>query len=88
MRAAPTDVDEIALAAMVHAVSGNTRGSPYGVRRRREGLKKVIRRDAHDRPDIWFVLPDGANLEECLHDAAGAIAREALSWFELTHPEA
>jgi hypothetical protein len=67
--------------------SGNTAGLPSGLRRHREGLAKVIRRDTHDRPDIWFVLPDGTNLDGCLRDALAAIAREGLPWFESTHPK-
>lgn len=65
--------------------SGNTRGWLPGLRLHREGLKKVIRRDVHDRADIWFVLPNGSNLHECLHDAIRAIHEEGLPWFELTH---
>lgn len=65
--------------------SGKRRGTLPGVRLHREGLKKVLRRDAHDRPDIWFVRSDGANLHECIQDAVYAIARQALPWFELKH---
>jgi Domain of unknown function (DUF4304) len=57
---------------------------PLSLRRHREGLEKVFRRDRHDRADIWFVLPDGSNLGECLKDALQAIRTEGLPWFAAT----
>jgi hypothetical protein len=48
----------------------------------REGLKRVLRTETHDRSDTWFVLPDGSNLDECVEDALAAIEREGLPWFE------
>lgn len=53
----------------------------------RRGLKKVLRKDTHDRSDTWFVLPDGSNLEECLEDALRAIRDEGLRWCEQTRRE-
>jgi Domain of unknown function (DUF4304) len=64
--------------------SGTTRGWLPSLRLHREGLKKVMRRDVHDRPEIWFVLSDGSNLNECMLDAVRAIREDALPWFELT----
>ena len=62
----------------------DTRSSrwPFGLRKHREGLKQVIRRDRHDRPEIWFVLDDGANLVAMVADALEAIRSEGLAWFE------
>lgn len=55
---------------------------PRGLLLHREGLKRVIRADRHDRPDTWFVLPDGANLGEVLDDALRAIREDGFAWFE------
>jgi hypothetical protein len=55
---------------------------PLSFRLHREGLKRVLRTETHDRSDIWFVLPDGSNLDECVQEAVAAIAREGLSWFD------
>jgi hypothetical protein len=54
------------------------------LRRHRQGLEQVFRRDQHDRPDIWFVLEDGSNLGDCLDDALQVIRAEGLPWFEAT----
>ena len=53
----------------------------------RKGLKKVLRKDTHDRPDTWFVLPDGSNLEQCLEDVLRAMREEGLPWFEQIRSE-
>lgn len=55
---------------------------PDALKLHREGLKRVLRTDTHDRPDIWYVLPDGSNLEECLVDALAVIREHGLPWFE------
>lgn len=34
----------------------------------REGLRQVLRSDVHDRPDIWYVLEDGSNLDAVVED--------------------
>jgi hypothetical protein len=44
---------------------------PASFRKHREGLMRVMRRDTHDRPDIWYVREDGANLAENVHDLVG-----------------
>ncbi len=46
----------------------------------REGLQKVIRKDVHDRPDVWFVREDGSNLDECLADLVAVVTASALPW--------
>jgi hypothetical protein len=63
---------------------GDTARWPRGLRLHREGLKRVLRRDRHDRPDTWFVLPDGTNLAEVVDDALRAIREEGFTWFEST----
>ena len=41
-----------------------------------------------DRPDVWYVLADGSNLDECLHDAAQAITTRGLAVLDrLTDPQ-
>jgi Domain of unknown function (DUF4304) len=57
------------------------------LRRHREGLEKVFRRDQHGRTDIWFVLDDGSNLDDCLDDALQAIREHGLPWFDDTRRE-
>ena len=36
------------------------------------------RKGSHDRPEIWYVLPDGSNLVECVSDALAAIQTTGL----------
>jgi hypothetical protein len=47
-------------------------------------LKRVLRRDRHDREDIWFVSPDGGNLVEMVDDAVRTIRADGPAWFEKT----
>lgn len=35
-----------------------------------------------DRPDVWFVTPDGENLRDCVHDAVGRIESQGLPFIE------
>lgn len=51
----------------------------------REGLKKVLRRDRHDRPDIWYVLPDGSNLDEVMTDVTTAVIAQAIPLLDRMH---
>lgn len=44
----------------------------------REGLKHVIRRDVHDRADIWFIKEDGSNFGEVIEDLLGVITGEGF----------
>jgi len=32
-----------------------------------------------DRPDVWYVLPDASNLDECMTDAVGAVQNQGLA---------
>jgi hypothetical protein len=64
--------------------SSDTRRWLPSLRRHRQGLEQVFRRDQHDRSDIWFVRPDGSNLDGCLDDALRAIRVEGLPWFATT----
>src|SRR4051794_8216284 len=57
---------------------------PSALRRHREGLQQVLRRDRHDRPEIWFVLRDGSNLDEVTDDALRALNADGLPWLEET----
>ena len=42
--------------------------TPLSFVQHRRGLQSVLRRDRHDRPDIWFVKDDGSNLDEVIAD--------------------
>jgi hypothetical protein len=64
--------------------SSDTRRWPPSLRRHREGLMQIFRRDPHDRCDIWFVLPDSSNLADCLEDALRALREDGLPWFTAT----
>lgn len=68
--------------------SAKTSRWPRALRKHREGLRQVIRRDRHDRPEIWFVVADGSNLEAMVGDALAAIHNEGLAWFETARAEA
>lgn len=37
------------------------------------------RKGSHDRPDVWYVLPDGSNLMECVVDALDTIKTPGLT---------
>jgi hypothetical protein len=51
----------------------------------REGLKRVLRRDVHDRPDIWFVREDGSNLDADLRDMMSVVLSEGLAFLSTIH---
>jgi hypothetical protein len=51
----------------------------------REALKTVLRRGPHDRPDIWYVLPDGSNLEEVIADLERAVVSQAVPLLDRMH---
>lgn len=41
-----------------------------------------------DRPDVWFVLDDGSNVEEAVSDAVTAIEKQALPLLDVyKHPQ-
>lgn len=46
---------------------------------------KVLRGDAHDRPDTWFVLDDGSNLDENLADLLVVLERDGLPLLDRFH---
>lgn len=50
-----------------------------------EALKRVLRTDVHDRPDVWFVLEDGTNLDQVLHDLADVVHERGLPILERFH---
>jgi hypothetical protein len=66
---------------------GSTRW-PSALRIHREGLKRVMRSDRHDREDIWYVFSDGSNVEEMVTDAVRAIRETGLSWLEVARAAA
>lgn len=53
--------------------------------RHREGLMAVIRRDRHDRSDVWFVRDDGSNLAEVVADLWGVAERVGLPALDRMH---
>lgn len=55
----------------------------------REGLMKVLRRDVHDRPDVWFVKEDGSNIAQVMEDLLRVTTSEGLRMLDaLTDPTA
>ena len=46
---------------------------------------KVLRRNVHDRPDIWFVRDDGSNLSEAVNDLRTVVDRDGLPTLERFH---
>jgi hypothetical protein len=55
------------------------------MRAHQEGLAAVVRRDRHDRSDVWFVLEDGSNLAENVADLADVVASTGLPMLERFH---
>src|SRR5215217_1774351 len=47
---------------------------------------RALRRDRHDRPDTWFVLPDVANLAEVMGDALRAIREDGFGGSKVPAP--
>ena len=43
---------------------------------------QVLRRDTHDRPDVWFVREDGMNLAEAIADLRSVFHRDGLARLE------
>jgi len=66
----------------VSPVRGNM---PESFVKHRQGLMAVLRRDVHDRTDIWFVREDGANLAECVADLLLVIERDGLPLLQRLH---
>jgi hypothetical protein len=48
-------------------------------------LKQVLRRDVHDRPDIWFIKEDGSNVGDVMDDLVAAIEGDGLSVLQRFH---
>ena len=46
---------------------------------------RVLRRDVHDRPDIWYVREDGSNLDEDFRDMTAVIMSEGLAFLSTIH---
>ena len=62
-----------------HPFAEPARDLPPSFALHREGLKQVLRRDIHDRPDIWFIKEDGSNIDEVMDDLIDAIEGEGLA---------
>jgi hypothetical protein len=60
----------------------------HRLRIHREGLKRIMRSDRHDRADTWYVFSDGSNVEEMVADALRAIRETGLSWLEVARGDA
>jgi hypothetical protein len=58
---------------------------PESFVKHRQGLMRVLRRDVHDRIDIWFVREDGANLSLCVADLLLVIERDGLPLLQRLH---
>ena len=66
---------------------------PHGVgtaatpsmRAHQEGLAAVLRRDRHDRTDVWFVRDDGSNLAENVGDLTEVVSSMGLPMIERFH---
>lgn len=54
----------------------------------REGLKRVFRRDTHDRPAVWFVKDDGSNLDEVVKDLLQVVSSVGLPLLDAFHDPA
>jgi Domain of unknown function (DUF4304) len=61
---------------------------PRALRIHREGLKRVMRSDRHDREDTWYVFSDGSNVVEMIADALRAIRETGLPWLEMSRADA
>jgi len=61
---------------------------PRALRMHRDGLKRVMRTDRHDREDTWYVVSDGSNVVAMVEDALLAIRETGLTWFELSREQA
>lgn len=68
-----------------HPFAEPQRGLPRGFALHREGLKQVLRRDVHDRPDIWFIKHDGSNVDAVMDDLLAAIEGEGLAVLQRFH---
>lgn len=48
----------------------------------RTQLRKRVHQQEYPRDDVWFVAPDGSNVDQVVGDAATVIEQEGLPWFE------
>jgi hypothetical protein len=55
------------------------------MRAHQEGLAAVLRRDRHDRPDVWFVRDDGSNLADNVRDLTAVVSAIGLPLLERFH---
>ncbi len=73
-----------------HPFAGPTNPNlPKSMALHREGLMRVVRRDIHDNPTIWFVKEDGSNISEVMADLMAVITTEGIRMLkQLTDPKA
>ena len=45
----------------------------YPAAEHRDGLQQVLRSNVHDRPDVWYVLEDGSNVDGVVADLLAAV---------------
>ena len=48
----------------------------------------MLRRDTHDRPDVWYVLEDGSNLNEVARDLLDVALTVGLPFLDAVHDPA
>lgn len=61
-----------------HPFNDRKRTLPTAMRLHRKALMQVLRREIHDRSDIWFVRDDGSNLVEAVRDLLTVIEGDGL----------
>jgi hypothetical protein len=54
----------------------------------RQSLFHPFGEPGRDRPDIWYVLADGSNVEACVEDAGSRLQSEGLPWLDRMHDPA
>ncbi len=68
-----------------HPFAEPQRNLPRSFALHREGLNQVLRRDVHDRSDIWFIKDDGSNVDAVMGDLLAAIEGEGLAVLQRFH---
>ena len=58
---------------------------PPSFRLHREALRRLVRRDAHDVPEIWYMRTDGTNLDANLSDLTGVVLSTGLELLDRYH---
>lgn len=61
---------------------------PASFRAHRDGLMRVLRRERHDRPDIWYVLENGTNVDDVVRDLLSVVISVGLPLLNAFHDPA